>query len=205
MPVIANQLRQYATAMADPTRGMILTELERAGELTATQLARRLDLSPNNVYHHMRVLLQLEVVDPPRAVPGETYVEKYYHINPQILAALRLDPEWYERVRESLTVEDRQAIIVSICMTMSHLLRQAARDFEGMDATTLDRYVREERLVMLSINRVSREQLTSRLAILRDALTEEDREFAEDLSPQSDLMLIAALPLLWSNEGETDT
>src|SRR5207248_140852 len=88
MPVIAQRLSQYAEAMADPTRGMILVELDRAGELTATQLARRLDLSPNNVYHHMRVLLQLEVVDPPRAVPGDTYVEKYYHINPEIRAAL---------------------------------------------------------------------------------------------------------------------
>src|SRR5215469_6699259 len=65
-------LRNTIEAMLDPTRGAILLELERAGEMTATQLARQLDLTANNVYHHMRVLSRLGILEPPRTVPGKT-------------------------------------------------------------------------------------------------------------------------------------
>ena len=84
---------------------MILVELNRAGELTGTQIAKRLDLTVNNVYHHLRVMRQLGVIDPPRIVPGDTYVEKYYSINPELRAALRLDPEWYTKAQEALGPE----------------------------------------------------------------------------------------------------
>ena len=77
-------LRGFIRALSDPTRGAILTELEHSGELTATQLARRLGLTANNVYHHMRVLRELKVVGEPRVVPRETYVEKYYQLAPEV-------------------------------------------------------------------------------------------------------------------------
>lgn len=202
MPKIADQLQQYATAVADPTRGMILVELDRNGEATATQLARKLGLTANNVYHHMRILLQLGVVDPPRVVPGQTYVEKFYHINPETRAALRLDPGWYDQGREGATAEDRKTIVVSLLQTMAHLLRQAARDYEALDAETLDEQIRTEAVVMLSLNRIGRAELESRLAAIRTLLESESREFAKDSSPRTDLMLMAALPLFWNGEGE---
>jgi DNA-binding transcriptional ArsR family regulator len=194
MSAIAEQLRQYATAIADPTRGMILVELNRAGELTGTQLAKRLDLTVNNVYHHLRVLRQLGVIEPPRVVPGETYVEKYYSINPEIRAALRLDPEWYTRAQETLDAEDQQAVIVGVCLTMALLLRQAARDYQEMDPQALERLVRDEHLLLLSTNRISREDLRFRVAGFRNVLDGANREHAEDLSARTDLMLVAALP-----------
>jgi DNA-binding transcriptional ArsR family regulator len=196
MPTIGEQLHRYALAVADPTRGMILVELSRVGELTGTQLARRLGLTPNNVYHHMRILLQLGVVEPPRVVPAETYVEKFYHVNPAVQAALRLDPEWYDSAPEMITLEDRQAIVVSMCLTMAHLLRQAARDYQQMDPGDLDRAVRDQQLVTLSINRVSRDELTGRMRAFLASLDETDRKFAEDLTPKDDLILFAGLPSL---------
>jgi DNA-binding transcriptional ArsR family regulator len=196
MPAIADQLRQYAEAIADSTRGTILVELDRAGELTATQLARRLGLTANNVYHHMRVLLQLGVVDPPRVVPGDTYVEKYYHVNLELRAALRLDPGWYDPAHETLTLEDRQSSVVSFCLTMSHLLRRAAQEYQEMDPETLDRHAREQQLMMFSISRISREELKARLQTIQLALFDGDSEWAEDLKPRTDLLLIAGLPSL---------
>jgi DNA-binding transcriptional ArsR family regulator len=204
MRTMTGRLRDYAEAISDPSRGAIVVELDRAGELTATQLARRLGLTPNNVYHHMRVLLQLGVVDPPRPVPGDTYVEKYYHINPEIRSALRLDPSWYEGTQEAMTVEDRQSSLVSLCLTMAHLLRRAAREYQEMDAGELDRAVREQKLLMLSISRISREELQGRLATIRQALYDGDPKWAEDTGSRTDLLLLAGLPRLWDGAEDLD-
>jgi DNA-binding transcriptional ArsR family regulator len=199
---IADQMRHFATAIEDPTRGMILVELDRAGELTGTQIARRLDLTVNNVYHHLRVLRGLGVIDPPRIVPGDTYVEKYYSINSTLRAALRLDPDWYGEMQDSLTLEDQQAIVVSVCLTMAHLLRQAARDYQAMDPRALDAYMRDQRMFMQMISRVSREQLRYRVDGIHELLERSDREFAEDLSPRTNTMLIATLPALPQAGGQ---
>jgi DNA-binding transcriptional ArsR family regulator len=193
MPAIADRLHNYATAISDPTRGMILLELDRADELTATHLARRLGLGVNNVYHHMRVLLELGVVDPPRRVPGETYVEKYYRINPELRAAVRLDPAWYNEAQKTMTPEDRQALSVGVCLTMANLLRQTAREYQEMDAERFAQ-LHDQHTMLLAINRLSRDQLESRLSILRETFAREDWEYAEDVSPRTDLMLLAILP-----------
>jgi DNA-binding transcriptional ArsR family regulator len=197
MDAVADQLQQYATAVSDPTRGMILMELDRAGELTATQLARRLGLTPNNVYHHMRVLRRLDVVEPPRPVPGETYVEKYYRLRPEIQAAVRLEPDWYDQVQTGMTTEDRRAVLASMCLTMAHLLRQAARHYQEMDADTLDEFARQQKLILLSVQEVSRERLQFRLEALREVLAREGEQFAGEPSPPTDLLLIAGLPSVW--------
>jgi DNA-binding transcriptional ArsR family regulator len=191
---IGDKLRKYAEAIADASRGMIVVELDRAGELTATQLARRLDQTANNVYHHMRVLRQFGVVDPPRAVPGNTYVEKYYRINPELQLALRLDPEWYARVAPTLTVEARRELIISVMLTMAQLLHRSARDMGEMDVQTFAESIDQERPVSLSIARISRKQLNARLEALWTVLEQEDRAWAEDYSPRTELMLWAGLP-----------
>jgi DNA-binding transcriptional ArsR family regulator len=191
---IAERLRNYATAIADPSRGMITVELDRAGELTATQLARRLDLTANNVYHHMRVLLRLGVVDTPRAVPGDTYVEKYYRINPELQLALRLDQEWYRRVSPTLTAEARQELAISVCLTMGQLLRRAARDVSELDVDTFARTIDAQQLRSLQITRLSREHLNARLNAAWEVLDREDISWAEDVSPRTELMILAGLP-----------
>lgn len=140
------------------------------------------------------------MVDPPRRVPGETYVEKYYQINPELRAAIRLDPTWYIQVQSSLTPEDRQALLVSVSLTMANLLRQAATRYSEMDAETLDQSIQEDQLAMTVIAWMGREQLRSRLERIRAVLEEEDREEAETVTRGTDVMLIAALPALWENE-----
>jgi hypothetical protein len=70
-----------------------------------------------------------------------------------------------------------------------------------MDPQVLDHYVREKRLLMQCIRRVSREELKGRMEAVWKALEEADPKFAEDTDPRTDLMLIAALPFL-SGEDE---
>jgi hypothetical protein len=149
----------------------------------------------------MRVLVQMGVVEPPRSVPGPTYVEKCYHLPDETRAALHLDYAWYERMRDPLTAEERKTLFISFCLNVSNVLRQTARDYESLDVESFDRALRDDKLILVSLNRVGRQQLQSRLSALRSLLADEAREFAEDLSPREDLVVTAALPLLDGLDG----
>ena len=224
MATIAELLRQYMVAMYDPTRGAILMELGHAEELTPTQIARRLGLTANNVYHHMRVLREMGVVDPPRAVPRETYVEKYYRINADLAAAVNSDPEWLDKTQASQTAADRKALFTGMCMTMAQLLMRAARRYQAMDDEEFERKFYETQDIMASVNSMDHEKLVQRLASLRGVFAEEWRADAEarpkdgadDADTPTDgavanagretsanrrnIVLIAALPLLWDED-----
>jgi DNA-binding transcriptional ArsR family regulator len=207
MAALAEQLRSYIVAMAEPTRGAILTELELAGELTPTQIARRLGLTANNVYHHMRVLRRLGVVDPPRAVPRETYVEKYYRVTPELQAAVATDPDWLDRTQATMAPEDRKSLFIGMCLTMAQMLRRAARQYEAMDAEQLDALLVGQQLGMVSINEMGRDQLQRRLKSVRDILHEEyeaDRKAGVvKRGPQEDVVLFAGLPFFWAPSHES--
>ena len=200
-------LRKYIEAMSDPTRGAILMELAHAGELTPTQLARRLGLTANNVYHHMRVLRELGVVSPPRAAPRETYVEKYYRVAPELLAAMPTDPNWLDRMQADMTPGDRKALIIGMYLTAARLLTRAARRYEAMDDATFDEVIYRRQLGMVSINNLSRERLTRRLKALRDTLrdeyaAQEAEGGAADEQAERDMVIMASLPLMWDEGSE---
>lgn len=200
-------LRNYIKALSDPTRGAIVQELGHADELTATQLARRLGLTANNVYHHMRILLQLGVVNPPRAVPGPTYVEKYYRLNPELLRATE-DPNWLDRTQAAMTPAERQALMIGMCLMMAHRLQRAARRYEAMDAEAFDQMAHTQQLVMASINDMGRERLLARLHALRTLLQREHEEhhWSDDHAPETDMVLMACLPAIWDeDEQQRDT
>jgi DNA-binding transcriptional ArsR family regulator len=204
MEELGDQLRQCIVAMSDATRGLILMELARAGELTPTQIAARLDLPANNVYHHVRVLRRLGVLKPPRVVPRDTYVEKYYRLEPELRAVLRQDPEWIDRTQATMTAGERKTLAISMCLAMIHLLRQAIRRYEAMDAEFFDRIAFQQQLGMASILRVRRPELEHYLAALRAVVTREDsssRAEDDDLPP-TDVVLITALPMVWDEVGE---
>jgi DNA-binding transcriptional ArsR family regulator len=197
-------LRGFIRALSDPTRGAILTELEHSGELTATQLAKRLGLTANNVYHHMRVLRELRVVGEPRIVPRETYVEKYYQLAPEAQAVIGGDPEWLDRVQKGMSAEERKELFISMCLTMAQLLQRAARQYAEMDTAAFDTLMSQRKLGMLSINEMGQARLESRLKSLRDALRHEYESGIANEEPRSQqhVVLMAGLPFLWDAEEE---
>jgi DNA-binding transcriptional ArsR family regulator len=200
---LSTLLRQYVVGLSDATRGAILTELKHSGELTATQLARRLGLTVNNVYHHMRVLTQLGIVERSRVVPGPTYVEKYYRLPPDLRAVVTRDPDWLDRTQATLTPAERQELMVGMCLNMAQLLQRAAQRYAQMDAEKFDHMAREQQLLMLSINEVSRKRLQARLQTLSKVLRDEHESGLwnqEGGTPHSDMVLMAGLPLLWDEE-----
>jgi DNA-binding transcriptional ArsR family regulator len=191
-------LRNAIEALTDPTRAAILLELGRAGELTATQLARQLGLTANNVYHHMRVLTKLGLLEPPRIVPGKTYVEKYYRIKRELAMGAR-DPGWLDRVQRTLTSAERKALLISLFLRAAQMLRRAARRYEEMDAEALDDLINQQQLGMLSINQMSRERFLYRLAGLRELIAREAELFpdADGEIGATDAVVMAGLPLFW--------
>lgn len=167
--------------------------------MTATQLAARLELTPNNVYHHMRVLRRLGVVEPPRAVPGPTYVEKYYRVRPDVTAAISHDPYWLDKAMGPLASEDRQAIVVDLCLTAAQLLTRAARLYREMEVRDFDDLMSgTDAPVMVSVNAMGRDRLVRRLKALRRTIAEEAAEEREpNAADTTDAVIMAGLPLLW--------
>ena len=199
---LGQRLSNLVEALGDATRGAILLELEHPEERTPTQLARALGVSANNVYHHMRVLRRLEVVAPPRAVPGPTYVEKYYRLHPDLVRATR-DPFWLDQVLEGERPDVHRRLMAAELLLLAHLLRRAAAQTE----TLSNQQVREQRaraLSMVSVGRVSRPRYLKRLERMRAIVSaegEDGREAAEDRR-EEDLVIMVGIPALWSDEAD---
>lgn len=200
-------LQRAIKAFSEPTRAAILMELARSGELTATQLARRLGLTANTISHHLRVLSGLGLLEPPRVVPGKTYVEKFYQVKRDLVLSPR-DPWWVDRAQQSLTAEDRKAVLISLLLWAAQIFRQAARRYEQMDPEALDDLFGRLAVGMLSINSMHRDRLQYRLAALREVLAREAELFpdTEDETNPSNIVIMAGLPLFWDFTllGETE-
>lgn len=199
---LEQRLSNLVEALGDATRGAILLELEHQEERTPTQLARALGVSANNVYHHMRVLRRLEVVAPPRAVPGPTYVEKYYRLHPDLVRATR-DPFWLDQVLEGERSDVHRRLMAAELLLLAHLLRRAA----ALTAALSDEQVREQRdgaLAMVSTGRVTRPRYLQRLERMRaivSAERDDAREAADDRRGQ-DLVIMVGIPALWRAESD---
>ncbi len=195
---LEQRLSNLVEAMTDSTRGAILVELGDAGERTATQLAHRLDLTANNVYHHMRVLRRLEVVPAPRAVPGPTYVEKYYRLHPDLAQAVH-DPFWLDHVLDSQPPAVLRRLMAAELLLLSHLLRRASARVDALG----DDAILQQRLdarSMVSFGRMSDISYAQRLARMR-AIVQAEAEEAEGgtAPPESGghLVLMVGMPDLW--------
>jgi DNA-binding transcriptional ArsR family regulator len=190
-------LRQYLHALSDATRADILLEIEEAGEITATQLGARLGLTVGNVYHHLRVLHRLGVLDAPRVVPGPTYVEKYQRLHPE-LARLR-DPGWLDRVQETMSPAERQAVWVAMCAHAGHLMIRAATRFAALDPDDYERLVYGPAMGMVSIQTLPTAWYEENLARAR-TIANRDASEASPGGPRH-LMILTFLPHLFEPRG----
>lgn len=69
--------------LADETRRRMV-HLLKAKELTVSQLAQELDKTPQNIYHHIRKLLEGGLVEVTREEKIENFSEKYYRATAEI-------------------------------------------------------------------------------------------------------------------------
>src|SRR5262249_15543865 len=109
------------------------------------------------------------------------------------------DPGWVDRVQHSLTPQERKALLISVLLQASQILRQAANRYERMDAETLDKLFNQEQLGLVSINQMQLERLQYRVAGLRELIAREAVLFPNltEESRAPDVVMMAALPLFW--------
>lgn len=69
--------------LADDTRRRMV-HLLKAKELTVSQMAMELDKTPQNIYHHIRKLLEGDLVEVTREEKIENFSEKYYRATAEI-------------------------------------------------------------------------------------------------------------------------
>ena len=69
--------------LADDTRRKMV-HLLKAKELTVSQLAQELDKTPQNIYHHIRKLVEGGLVEVTREEKIENFSEKYYRATAEI-------------------------------------------------------------------------------------------------------------------------
>ncbi len=69
--------------LADETRRKILFLL-RAKEMTVSQIAEQLDLTPQTVYHHIKKLVECEMVEVSREVRVDHLIESYYQATAEV-------------------------------------------------------------------------------------------------------------------------
>ena len=183
-------LRNYLDALSEPTRANLVLELQAAGELTATQLAKRLGLSVNNVYHHIRVLNRLGVLAKPRIVPGPTYVEKYYQVLPEISKAT--DPGWYDAASGPLSTAERQARWAAFCAQVGQIFLRAAERYAAMSPEDWNETVLARQSGMISLRLLPAVQYEADLAKLRGIVMQQ----VEGVEECQQVMVIAGLPEL---------
>lgn len=195
METVESLLKAYIEALSEPTRASILMEIEKSTELTATQLAKRLDLTANNVYHHLRVIKRFGVLDEPRVVPGPTYVEKYYRLRTELRAAFK-DPGWLDRAQEGLSVPARQAFWCAFAMVTGQLMIRAAKQYQAMAPATWEKTVLQNQSGMISLRELGASQYQKDLEMLRSEIVNRPADQGE---AHQYILLIAALPGIWDS------
>ncbi len=182
-------LRSYLEALSEPTRASILLELSAAGELTATQIARRLELSVNNVYHHIRALNRLGVLAEPRIVPGPSYVEKYYKVR-DIMGMS--DPLWHDNASEGLSPAEQQMHWAAFCAHLGQIFMRAAKRYAALTPEEWERAVFARQTGMLSLRLLDDEHYLEDLNKVRQITSAPNPSDGET----QNVMVIAALPEL---------
>lgn len=194
-------LQNYLNALMDPTRASLLSELASGGELTATQMAQRLGLTANNVYHHLRKLKDLALLEPPRVVPGPTYVEKYYRLRPALTVAIQ-DPGWLDQAQKGRSPAERQAIWVAFCAQLAQLMMRAAKHYASMTPEEWEQAVQTTKAGMLSLRQPDPETYREDLEVFRTQVVRPPQH-PGDTALGKDVLVVAALPNLITTSDQT--
>lgn len=194
------EFKGLADTLADPTRGRIyltLSTLHLKG-MTATQLAKDLELNVNTIYYHLRLLREVGLVSDPEVVVRDNYIEKYYRLAPQIRAAMRRDPSALDKAMRDLPLEQRQKITVALCSAAAQLFARAARQIEAMPAEKYEDLWCPPALGTISIGHFKREEYQANLEALRQLILSQPEmqkgEEEEDGGPH--VIIMGGLPFI---------
>ena len=100
--------------LGDETRRRIIYLL-RARELTNSQIAEELRMTPQAIYHHIKKLLAAELVEVTREERVENFIETYYRATAEVFefswgSSARNQAQLEQRLREALLSLDKVGI-----------------------------------------------------------------------------------------------
>ena len=138
----------YAEAFKNTTRAMIVFQLFRKPEMTATEISKALDEDVDLVYYHMKSLKTLGIVSEPRVEVRGNYLEKYYSLAPEVRKRFaevdkRAKRKWGEMAPE----EFRQMLLAASAIVKSVIIG-STNQIEKADTSMIDNLKKKRNLVI---------------------------------------------------------
>jgi len=91
---VSNKKADYLALLTNPTRRSIRDILSRHGELTLTEIAHRLGLSEQNVYHHLNKMVEAGLV-----------IKRKDKVKGRLVTFYRLSNEYYNIINKPVKVD----------------------------------------------------------------------------------------------------
>jgi DNA-binding transcriptional ArsR family regulator len=170
--------------LGDETRRRIIYLL-RARELTNSQIAEELRMTPQAIYHHIKKLLAAELVEVIREERVENFIETYYRATAEVFefswgTSAKNQAQAEQRLREALVSLDKVGIKVKVNEgTLVQIIKTQARIANFFDKSELHEKVSK----LEGIDFLTRQEMASLASMM--SLT--DNQFQEWLELQKEL------------------
>jgi DNA-binding transcriptional ArsR family regulator len=170
--------------LGDETRRRIIYLL-RARELTNSQIAEELRMTPQAIYHHIKKLLAAELVEVTREERVENFIETYYRATAEVFefswgTSAKNQAQAEQRLRDALVSLDKVGIKVKVNEdALAQIIKTQAKIADFFDNSEL-----HERVSKLEgIDFLTRQEMASLASMM--SLT--DKQFQAWLELQKEL------------------
>ena len=170
--------------IGDETRRRIIYLL-RARELTISQIAEELRMTPQAIYHHVKKLLAAEMVEATREERVENFIERYYRATAEVFefswgTSGKNQARAEQRFRDTLSSLEKLGLNVSVGEDAAAQIIRTQRKIESL-ATRRD--LQEKVSKLEGVDFLGKQALTSVASMI--SLT--DQQFQEWLELQKGL------------------
>ena len=190
--------------LGDETRRRIIYLL-RARELTNSQIAEELRMTPQAIYHHIKKLLAAELVEVTREERVENFIETYYRATAEVFefswgSSARNQAQLEQRLREALLSLDKVGIKAKVDdAALARIIKIQSKigDFFGKGE------LQDKMAKLEGVDFLTRQEMTSLASMA--SLT--DRQFQEWMELQRELrdLLKGVLTSMGSTKQKTRT
>ncbi len=170
--------------LGDDTRRRIIYLL-RARELTISQIAEELRMSPQAIYHHIKKLLPAEMVEVTREERVDNFIETYYRATAEVFSLSwgttgKNQPQAEQRLRDTLLSLDKLGINVRVEEdTVAQIIKT-----QGKLETFGDKQEIEDKVSKLdAVDFIGKQELAS----VATMISLSDKQFLEWLELQKEL------------------
>ena len=170
--------------LGDDTRRRIIYLL-RARELTISQIAEELRMTPQAIYHHIKKLLPAEMVEVTREERVDNFIETYYRATAEVFSLSwgtsgKNQAQAEQRMRDTLLSLDKLGIKVRVEEDIVAQIIKTQGKIEGFG----DRQELEEKVSKLdAVDFIGKQELAS----VATMISLSDKQFLEWLELQKEL------------------